>query len=295
MRSFLAACFVASFALTGCAVDVDREDGETEGDTTENAGALSTYGEKLVGAYETKVGSADFDKIVLKSDGTYFTTKTIYCITTPCDPIREDGKFIGYRPVAGSFIGALRLIPKKGKTVQYKVSLGVANESFKLARGTSKFVPYTSVDTYCQAATDCAGQSYITPKCLGYKTCGADNKCGYKCGTEPTKCSHSDPTKRYIGKSPTACMAMKFACDTAAGETPFFNDCGCGCTIAPKPACKPSGCSGQICSDKDMITTCEWREQYACYQTVGICERGADGTCGWRDTPALESCLESHL
>jgi hypothetical protein len=294
MRSFLAACFVASLGLAGCAVNADRDDAETEADTTENAGALSTYGNKLVGAYSTDVGSADFDKIVLKGDGTYFTTKTIYCITTPCDPIRDEGKFIGYKPGPGAFLGGLRLVSKKGKSVYYRVSLGVAGESFKLSRDYGKFIPYTTVDTYCQAAADCGGQSYVTPRCLGYKTCES-NKCGYRCGPEPTKCSLTDPTKRYIGTSKEKCMVIRYTCDFAAGETSFSNDCGCGCTVAPKPACKPSGCSGQICSDKDMISTCEWREQYACYQKLGICERGADGACGWRDTNELEACLESHL
>lgn len=294
MRAFLAACFVASFALTGCAVNVDRDDAESEGDTTENAGALSAYGEKLVGAFNTTSTAADFDNIVLKSDGTYFSTKTIWCIKAPCEPLRDEGKFIGYKPQKGSFLGGLRLLSKTtGKTTHYRVSLGAANESFKLAKsGTSTFHKYESVGTYCQAAADCGGQSYITPKCLGYKTCEADNKCGYRCGVEPKACDLSDPTKRYVGTSKEMCMVIRYTCDFAAGETSFSDDCGCGCTVAPKAACKPSGCSGQICSDRDMITTCEFRPEYACYAKA-TCERNAEGACAWRDTPELKACLAS--
>ena len=55
--------------------------------------------------------------------------------------------------------------------------------------------------------------------------------------------------------------------------------------------CYVGGCSGQVCSDDpDVITTCEWREEYACYQAA-TCERQSDGECGWRETAALEQCL----
>lgn len=59
--------------------------------------------------------------------------------------------------------------------------------------------------------------------------------------------------------------------------------------------CYVGGCSGQICSDQDgVISTCEWRDEYACYQTA-TCERQAGGECGWTETPELTACLEgSH-
>lgn len=55
--------------------------------------------------------------------------------------------------------------------------------------------------------------------------------------------------------------------------------------------CRPGGCSGQLCTDKpDMVTTCEWREEYACYQTA-TCERQPSGECGWTKTEELQQCL----
>ncbi|HEU0036994.1 MAG TPA: DUF6748 domain-containing protein [Kofleriaceae bacterium] len=55
--------------------------------------------------------------------------------------------------------------------------------------------------------------------------------------------------------------------------------------------CFVGGCSGQICSDQEgVISTCEWRDEYACYQTA-TCERQADGQCGWTETPELQACL----
>ncbi|PIR82824.1 hypothetical protein COU20_00140 [Candidatus Kaiserbacteria bacterium CG10_big_fil_rev_8_21_14_0_10_59_10] len=58
--------------------------------------------------------------------------------------------------------------------------------------------------------------------------------------------------------------------------------------------CAIAGCSGQLCVSADMaseiITTCEWRPEYACYQGA-TCEMQENGECGWTQTPALQQCL----
>jgi hypothetical protein len=56
-------------------------------------------------------------------------------------------------------------------------------------------------------------------------------------------------------------------------------------------SCFATGCSGQICADRDVASTCEWRPEYACYDTAR-CEMQADGGCGWTQTAELEACLE---
>jgi eight-cysteine-cluster-containing protein len=65
-------------------------------------------------------------------------------------------------------------------------------------------------------------------------------------------------------------------------------------SVTPEPTrgCVVGGCSGQLCVEagNDMVTTCEWREQYACYQSA-TCERQETGECGWTDTPVLTQCL----
>ena len=59
----------------------------------------------------------------------------------------------------------------------------------------------------------------------------------------------------------------------------------------PVGTCYIGGCSSQICSDKpDMVSTCEFKEEYACYQTA-VCERQTSGQCGWTQTPELRACL----
>lgn len=60
-----------------------------------------------------------------------------------------------------------------------------------------------------------------------------------------------------------------------------------------KGKCYVGGCSSQVCSDRqDVVTTCEYRDSYACYKTA-TCERQSSGECGWTDTPELSTCLAS--
>jgi hypothetical protein len=54
--------------------------------------------------------------------------------------------------------------------------------------------------------------------------------------------------------------------------------------------CMKTGCSGQICSDEEVITTCEYRTEYECYKKA-TCERQANGSCGFTKTASLTSCL----
>lgn len=61
-------------------------------------------------------------------------------------------------------------------------------------------------------------------------------------------------------------------------------------------ACAPAGCSSQLCVDADKATdtvsTCEFRDSYACYRTAH-CERQTTGECGWTQTAELRACLQN--
>ncbi len=59
------------------------------------------------------------------------------------------------------------------------------------------------------------------------------------------------------------------------------------------PSVKPcvvTGCSGQICAEEQIVSTCEWSPIYACYKGAK-CERQKDGKCGWTDNPGFRECL----
>lgn len=58
-----------------------------------------------------------------------------------------------------------------------------------------------------------------------------------------------------------------------------------------KGECRPTGCSGQICADQDIVSACEFKPEYACYKTAH-CERQPSGECGWTMTQETRACLE---
>ena len=112
-----------------------------------------------------------------------------------------------------------------------------------------------------------------------------------------------DPTKPEDGTKPdqgeacgsTTCGAGLVCCNASCG---ICTKPGMACiqrACAPEPPepkpCVKGGCSGQLCTDNpDLATTCEWKEEYACYQKA-ICERQPDGACGFRPTEELKTCL----
>ncbi|MDB5204518.1 MAG: hypothetical protein JWP09_546 [Candidatus Taylorbacteria bacterium] len=58
-------------------------------------------------------------------------------------------------------------------------------------------------------------------------------------------------------------------------------------------ACYVGGCSSEVCSDqKGIVSTCIYREEYACYKTA-TCERQTNGNCGWTETTALTTCINN--
>lgn len=60
--------------------------------------------------------------------------------------------------------------------------------------------------------------------------------------------------------------------------------------------CKVGGCNGEICADEklgNVSSICLYQEKYVCYKNA-VCERQADGNCGWRQTEDLDSCLSKY-
>ncbi len=57
--------------------------------------------------------------------------------------------------------------------------------------------------------------------------------------------------------------------------------------------CFKAGCSSQLCvpeSEKGVITTCEYKEEYGCLQKTSCgC---ADGKCAWEQNRQYLDCME---
>jgi eight-cysteine-cluster-containing protein len=58
--------------------------------------------------------------------------------------------------------------------------------------------------------------------------------------------------------------------------------------------CVTTGCSGQICQSEKaepLVSTCEWKEKYVCFEDKGKCVC-REGVCAWTDS--VEECLEYY-
>ena len=98
--------------------------------------------------------------------------------------------------------------------------------------------------------------------------------------------------------APPGCYYQQVQCVQAPCEPVLV----CPDTPTPTPSkldssepCRVAGCSSQLCVDSssgDVVSTCEYRADYACYKTA-ICERQPSGACGWTQTPQLVSCLQN--
>ena len=64
------------------------------------------------------------------------------------------------------------------------------------------------------------------------------------------------------------------------------------CMAAPSD-CFTTGCSSEICSDMEMMSTCDIQPWYACLELTSCGNFGENGTCAWEMTSEFEACLDS--
>ena len=122
--------------------------------------------------------------------------------------------------------------------------------------------------------------------------------CGDRCtcadGTQPVQC-FVDPCQVAPACDDGQCVANY--CGGCNAE--FYDDNG-HAVCEDEPAsecasdrdCQVTGCSGQVCAPEPVITTCEFRPEYACYHDPAITSCGCDaGRCAWEATAELAACI----
>jgi len=61
--------------------------------------------------------------------------------------------------------------------------------------------------------------------------------------------------------------------------------------VTKNVVCRKTGCSGQICSQQNVNTTCTWMNQFACYSNAQCQYLPSTGDCGWVSSLTLGACL----
>lgn len=152
---------------------------------------------------------------------------------------------------------------------------------------------------------DCPVETHIrnfqrecVPKCYGPEQCGDEQHCNAPdvCLQDPA-CPECDVCVGWCvppaGDCRTNGCEPGWTCDycqTADGPawiclSPLAGAC------LPPDECRPTGCNGEICSNRDVASPCVALPEFACYQEVGMCELQPWGGCGWTPTPELDECL----
>jgi eight-cysteine-cluster-containing protein len=128
----------------------------------------------------------------------------------------------------------------------------------------------------CSSDAECPSEQY----CASDGVCDLDGRCEQNPDCELPGNDYSHPDCAGHGECPDFQTRCSWICDGAAAECRSDADCA------------PTGCSGQICAAESRVTTCEFREEYACYQDRAITTCGCrGGQCAWDATEALTQCL----
>lgn len=158
-------------------------------------------------------------------------------------------------------------------------------------------------DGTCEREVDCnlPGNDYAHIECVGHGTCGDDRRCGWTCAAP--ECVdlaglNFGPCDAVLGWGVQAGRCTQLSGCDAGGFKLFATgeECRKACTpeCSADAECMRTGCSGQICAASDVITTCQFLPEYACYGDPAITQCGCNaGQCGWAQTTQLQACLAS--
>ncbi|HVJ92368.1 MAG TPA: hypothetical protein VM580_21355 [Labilithrix sp.] len=296
MKSLVASLLVASVAVAGCAAEPaqnDNEDGVVETSQAELSWLSSLY----VGNYEWRAAGSgsflDFKSLNLKGNGRYsadvaahLVNPNVVCIAFPCTQ-PEQGRW----SVQLTFLGLRIQVQPDGFKPSRSYYASAPNkkslELFRSGQKTKLFVksdiievPITCANVLCAVGTICEMQNG-KPACIPQASC-ANILCGPN-----TVCQVVDGLAQCVPQ--VTCASVLCAPGTICemqNDEPV-------CVPQSKPECKRTGCSGHVCADHDVVTTCIYKPEYACYQEA-TCERQADGQCGFTQTDELTSCLAGN-
>ncbi len=130
--------------------------------------------------------------------------------------------------------------------------------------------------------------------CTEAKPCTADPDCddGRPCTLD--RCTASGCQHSCVCANAFSCLPW-FPAQPPPTPTP---------TPAPTPEPSPggsqdvapcfrTGCSGQVCAERDVVTHCAWCEEYACLRLARCEPQPVFGMCGWTLTEEAVRCMEA--
>lgn len=117
------------------------------------------------------------------------------------------------------------------------------------------------------------------------------NSCTYKSNHKHTHKSSKAKNATHKSKK---CKHKKGKCPQSTSSCmPKSTVMPPKCRAPASAPCYVVGGNREFCSSEPEmhIAVNEWRIEDQCYVEYGICERDANGKCGWRNTNELSQCL----
>ena len=314
--SVAAKCYVARIDLTGLALP---EQQAADLLAQAEAGHVILRASKLItGSVESADGIAPYRAPLLRAtegwqrlapsedasiDGVVYraTDSGIRCITTPC-PSLNAAKLNGRKNANVTGIDLSTVTPAPSQDELDAAWQDLAEGGFLFAStDTGAERAASALFTRVVAREETPGGKACGGRGMG--TCDEGETCIYPLAAA---CGSFDSSGQCTQTAALMCPQNYEPVCGCDGVT-YSNECmanvvgqsamSAGACAEPEPPpapCFVGGCSGQVCSErKGVITTCEWRAQYACYKQAS-CERQDDGKCGWTATAELTSCLAGN-
>jgi hypothetical protein len=250
--------------------------------------------------------------------GTHCEAREIWCVTTPCDPVGEcvpdyydctQDSDCGEGGVCMIYAcGACPPESSDGNTACDPRCVGYCDypspcDTVRCGEGfICKEVEVQCFAAPCDPVAECVPVGpfncdgpvlcdMVSPECPEGQVPAIQNGCYGPCVPRDQCRAPSCQSDADCGPGGSC---VTYCVDCFRDDPSCVGGCFSECvnTEPPEPSdCVVSGCSGEICADEYMNSTCIWREEYACYREA-TCERSADGVCGWRRTEELAACIE---
>lgn len=167
-----------ALGYSACVGEADTEDPEA---VMEEEATIVAPDPALIGTFRAvKLAVGQLALLVLKSDGTYHRGTLVACVTGPCNPASDDGKYTLWYRGGESF---MTLYPDSRTASEERYQYYLRGSALRITRiGDPAWMTLGKTDgaAWCDVTNDCALQNLPVGPCATDWYC-ATNVCTYSC------------------------------------------------------------------------------------------------------------------
>lgn len=155
---------------------------ESDEPVAEDAAAMIAPDPDLAGTFRSQeIRAGALSLLVLKLDGTYHRGTVVACVTTPCPPVQDDGRYALWERGGETH---LSLMPEGGTTsLAERYRYALAGDTLRILRVGDRSwtsLQRTENEAWCAEPEDCSLQRLPVGPCAGEWQCASET-CSYSC------------------------------------------------------------------------------------------------------------------